>query len=162
MDRSTFRGVGLAAALSVLVLVAAACGGSAGASSSGDLTLAISAPKDPAKVNQPFTVMLDASVPLGDPSTGEHHVHLCVDGQSCDTQYQLVYADSAQVDGLTPGEHTIEASLRYADHSDTGVSASITVIVTGSGGGASTSGTSTPSPMLSPSSSPTTGGGYGY
>ena len=162
MDRSTFRGVGLAAALSVLVLVAAACGGSAGASSSGDLTLAISAPKDHAKVNQPFTVMLDASVPLGDPSTGEHHVHLCVDGQSCDTQYQLVYADSAQVDGLTPGEHTIEASLRNADHSDTGVSASITVIVTGSGGGASTSGTSTSSPMPSPSSSPTTGGGYGY
>lgn len=162
MDRSTFRGVGLAAALSVLVLVAAACGGSAGASSSGDLTLAISAPKDHAKVNQPFTVMLDASVPLGDPSTGEHHVHLCVDGQSCDTQYQLVYADSAQVDGLTPGEHTIEASMRNADHSDTGVSASITVIVTGSDRGASTSGTSTPSPMPSPSSSPTAGGGYGY
>ena len=162
MDRSTFRGVGLAATLSVLVLVAAACGGSAGASSSGDLTLAISAPNDHAKVTQPFTVMLDASVPLGDPSTGEHHVHLCVDGQSCDTQYQLVYADSAQVDGLTPGEHTIEASLRNADHSDTGVSASITVIVTGSGGGASTSGTSTPSPIPSPSSSPKAGGGYGY
>lgn len=162
MDRSTFRGVGLAAALSVLVLVAAACGGSAGASSSGDLTLAISAPKDHAKVTQPFTVMLDPSVPLGDPSTGEHHVHLCIDGQSCDTQYQLVYADSAQVEGLTPGEHTIEESLRNADHSDTGVSASITVIVTGSGGGASTSGTSTPSPIPSPSSSPTTGGGYGY
>jgi hypothetical protein len=155
VNRSTFRGVGLVAALSVLALIAAACGSSE-ASSSGDLTLTISAPKDHAKVSQTFTVMLDPSVPLGDPSTGEHHVHLCFDGQSCDTQYQLVYADSAEVEGLTPGEHTIEASLRNADHSDAGVSASITVIVTGSGGGASTSGT--PSPSLSA----TDDGGYGY
>jgi hypothetical protein len=104
-------------------------------------------PADGAKVSEPFTVKFNASVPLGDPSTGEDHVHLCFDGASCDSgDYLKVYSDSAQVQGLSPGQHTIEASLRNADHSAVGPTATITVTVTG---GATSSG------------SPSSGGGYG-
>jgi hypothetical protein len=157
VNRATSRGVGFVTALSVLTLVAAACSDGAGAASAADLSVAITAPKDHAKVGEPFTVTLDPSVPLGDPSTGEHHVHLCFDGQSCDTQYQLVYSDSAQVEGLTPGEHTIEASLRNADHSDAGASDTITVTVTSAGGGAASSDTPTQPPSPSPTDTR-----YGY
>jgi hypothetical protein len=95
-------------------------------------------------------------VPLGDPSTGEHHVHLCFDGGSCDTEYTLVFGNSIRVNGLTPGEHTIEANLRNADHSDAGPTDTVTVTVTD--GGATSGGTG---------SGQTTGGsgggrGYGY
>jgi hypothetical protein len=128
--------------------LAMACsnGTSTSAGGAGGPTLKISSPADAADVSEPFTVKLDASVPLGDPSTGEDHVHLCFDGASCDSGgYQLVYGDSAQVQGLSPGQHTMEASLRNADHSAVGPTATITVTVTG---GATSSG------------SPT-GGGYG-
>ncbi len=113
----------------------------------------IAAPAHGATVSVPFTVRVDASVQLGAPSTGDHHVHLCFDGASCDTEYSLVYGNTFVVRDLPPGEHTIEASLRNADHSDAGVSDTITVTVGGGSGSASTSGTSG-----------ATGGrgGYGY
>jgi hypothetical protein len=92
-------------------------------------------------------VKLDASVPLGDPSTGEHHVHLCFDGANCDAEYSLVYGNSMQVTGLTPGPHTIEASLRNADHSAAGATDSISVTVSGSASPRSpSSGGTTPPP----------------
>jgi hypothetical protein len=75
--------------LAVLALVASACGGSA---SGSQPTMTISSPADGATVHQPFTVHVDAGVPLGAPSTGDDHVHLCFDGGSCDTEYTLVYA----------------------------------------------------------------------
>jgi hypothetical protein len=149
--------VGLTAALLALGLLAAACGSGASAASGGgssNLWVKITAPANHAKVSEPFMVKLASSVPIGDPSTGEHHVHLCFDGQSCDTQYQLAYTNTAQVTGLSPGMHTIEASLRNADHSDAGPSATIQVTVTGAGAGAT--GGATPSPSASSS------GGYGY
>jgi hypothetical protein len=155
--RTTSRRVGLTAALLALGLLAAACGSGASAASGGgssDLWVKITAPANHAKVSEPFTVKLASSVPIGDPSTGEHHVHLCFDGQSCDSQYQLAYTNTAQVTGLSPGMHTIEASLRNADHSDAGPSATIQVTVTGAGAGAT--GGATPSPSASSS------GGYGY
>lgn len=93
-----------------------------------------------ARVSSPFTLSVDASVTLDDPSTGEHHVHLCFDGADCDTEYQLVYGNTFDVGDLPPGEHTIEASLRNADHSDAGVSDEITVTV-GDGGTGPESGT---------------------
>jgi len=137
-----------------LAIVVAVCGlavtacSKAGATSSG-LTVAISSPANNAKVSEPFTVRVTSNVALGAPSTGDHHVHICIDGASCDTSYQLVYGNSASITGLSPGTHTIEASLRNADHSDAGPSAKITVDVTS---GAGTAVTSSPSPT----------GGYGY
>ena len=64
-------------------------------------------------------------------------MHLCFDGGSCDERRESViaYEDSVQVTGLSPGTHTIEASLRNADHSDAGVSTTITITVSGGGSG---------------------------
>jgi hypothetical protein len=143
-----------AALLVTLTLVAAACGSGASASSGDakDLWVKIASPSNGAKVTEPFTVKLQSGVPIGEPSTGDHHVHLCFDGASCDSQYQLAYTTTVDVKGLTPGMHTIEASLRNADHSDAGPSATITITV-GGAGGTTSGGTST-----------STGGagGYGY
>jgi hypothetical protein len=155
--RTTSRRVGFLAALLALGLVAAACSNGADAASGdggGEMSLSIATPQDGAKVSEPFTLKVDSSVPLGDPETGEHHVHLCFDGASCDSEYTLVYSDTFQITDLSPGMHTIEASLRNADHSDAGPSATIQVDVTGAGAG-TTGGTTT-----SPSAS--SNGGYGY
>jgi hypothetical protein len=117
-------------------LLAAACGGGGeGAGGSDSLTLSISSPEDGAQVSSPFTVEVEASEPLGEPDTGEHHVHLCFDGAECDDEYELVYGDTFEVSDLSAGEHTIEASLRNADHSDAAVSDEVTVTVEGGGGG---------------------------
>jgi hypothetical protein len=134
----------------VFVLVAAGCNKSSSPSSggSGALSLAIASPADGASVVEPFTLKVDSSAPLGEPSTGDDHVHLCFDGGNCDTEYTLVYSDTFQVTDLPAGEHTITASLRNADHSAAGPTATITVTVTG---GAFS---------VSPTASPTSGGGY--
>ena len=121
----------LISSIAVLVLVATACGGGANAAGGTASTLSIVSPTDGATVAEPFDIRLQASVPLGELSTGNDHVHLCVDGQSCDTEYLLAYSDTFQFTTLTPGTHTIEASLRHADHSAAGPTATITVTVTG-------------------------------
>jgi hypothetical protein len=139
--------------LLALVLVATGCAkksATPGSGGSGGLTVKITSPSDGASVSEPFTLKVDSSVPIGDPSSGEHHVHLCFDGQSCDSKYTLMYANSLDVSGLAAGKHTIEASLRNADHSSAGATASITVTVTGG---------ATSSPTASPSGYG--GGGYG-
>src|SRR5262245_66117620 len=135
--------VGVVGGLFALWLVAAACS-SAGASTGGDLSLKIASPSDGATVSEPFRVTFDSSVPLGQPTTGDHHVHLCFDGGSCDelSQSVIAYGNSVMVSDLSPGMHTIEASLRNADHSDTGVSAPISATVSGGAPG-SQSGSST-------------------
>jgi hypothetical protein len=127
----------LAGILIAIGLSAAACSSAGASPGEGGLSISIASPGDGAMVSEPFTVKLDASVAIGDPSTGDHHVHLCFDGGSCDelSQSVIAYADSVQVDGLSPGTHTIEASLRNADHSDTGVNTEITVTVSGGGTG---------------------------
>lgn len=145
--RGRMRLLGVAGALFALALVAAACS-SAGASTGGGMTLRISSPTDGASVSEPFKVTFDSSVPLGKPTTGDHHVHLCFDGGSCDelSQSVIAYGNSVMVTNLSPGMHTIEASLRNADHSDTGVSATISVDVSGGSAGSqagSQSGSST-------------------
>ena len=144
----------IAAAFAFSVL-AAACsnGSSSSAGGGGGDTLSITSPADRAKVSEPFTVKVSSNQPLGDPSTGDDHVHLCFDGASCDSEYQLVYGDTFQVDSLSPGQHTIEASLRHADHTAVGPTDSITVTVTGGAAGGSQS----PTPA-----SPSSSGRYGY
>ncbi|MGA9160761.1 MAG: hypothetical protein WB297_07850 [Actinomycetota bacterium] len=152
--RGTSGRVRLVGALFALSLVAAACSSAGASTGSGGMSLSIASPGDGATVSEPFTVKLDASVPIGEPTTGEHHVHLCFDGGSCDelSQSVIAYQDSVQVMGLSPGMHTIHASLRNADHSDAGVSAEITVTVSGGGMGSGTG-----------SSTGATGSrGYGY
>jgi len=147
------RSLALLALLLPLALLAAACGddddstatndsGSSGGGE-GDMTLAIADPGDGAEVQVPFDVSFDSSVELGPTDTGEHHVHLYFDGNEDD--YDVVEGTSFTVDrDLGPGEHTVEASLRNADHSDAGVETSITVDVTdgsgaaGNGGGSDT------------------------
>ena len=128
--------LGAVGALFALALVATACS-NAGASTGSDMSLKIASPSDGATVSEPFKVTFDASVPLGKPTTGDHHVHLCFDGTSCDelSQSVIAYGDSVMVSDLSPGMHTIEASLRNADHSDTGVSTTISVDVSGGSAG---------------------------
>ena len=133
-----------------LSVLAVACSNSASAGGGGD-TLAITSPTNGAKVGEPFTLTVASNQALGDPSTGDDHIHLCFDGASCDSgSYQIVYGNTAQVNGLAPGQHTIEASLRHADHSAVGPTTTITVTVTGAGG--ASGGSTTPMPT-SPSSS---------
>ncbi len=145
--RGTKGRVRLLGAVFAIGIFAAACSSAGASTGSGGMSLSITSPSDGATVSEPFTVKFDASVPIGDPSTGDHHVHLCFDGGSCDdvAGSVIAYANSAQVTGLSPGMHTIEASLRNADHSDAGVSTTITVTVSGGGssgsGGATTTGT---------------------
>jgi hypothetical protein len=139
----TRRSRAVLAALLALALMAAACGddddststGDASAGSGGDdLALAIATPGDGDDVEVPFDVEFDSSVPLGPTDTGEHHVHLFFDGN--EEEYDVVEGDAFTVErDLEPGEHTVAASLRNADHSDAGVLAEITVNVAGGSGG---------------------------
>jgi hypothetical protein len=126
------------------LLLFTACGGgggagtdtSAGAGGSGDdMTLTIDSPADGNEVSVPFTIQLTSSVPLGAPETGDHHVHIYFDDNEDD--YAVVEGDSYEVTELPPGEHEIYASLRNADHSDTGVETEVEVEVSGKGGGGS-------------------------
>jgi hypothetical protein len=154
VNRTSNGRLGLTAVLLALVLLTTACGKKSTppeSGGSGGLTVKITSPTDGASVSEPFTLKVESSVPLGDPSTGEHHVHLCFDGQSCDSKYSLVYGNSFDVSGLAAGKHTIEASLRNADHSSAGATATITVTETG---GATSSPTASPSGRYG-------GGGYG-
>lgn len=145
--RRTRRRLAATAVVAGLALIGAACGddddgGTASASGDGDaLTLSISDPGDGADVGEAFDVALDSSVPLGEPDTGRHHVHLYYDGNTAEGEYDLVYGTSATVDRLDPGEHTIEAVIANPDHSLTDARDEITVTVGegegGSGGGGS-------------------------
>ena len=126
-----------------IALVAVACGsnsksegGNGGGggvnAAAGGSGFSISAPADGTKVKQPFTVEISSSEELGPTSSGSDHVHLYYDGSESD--YDVCSSTSCQVKGLSPGKHTIEASLRHADHSDAGPKDSITVVVGGGGG----------------------------
>ena len=144
------------AVLSAILLFAAGCGGgsgdsgdSGGSGGGGGMSLKIVEPADGASVSTPFTVKVDASVPLGTTESGKHHIHVWFDDNAND--YQVVEADHVDVKSgsLPGGEHVIHASLRNANHSPAGADTKVTVTVAG-GGGAPASPT------------PTDNGGYGY
>lgn len=127
-----------------LVFVVGACdayaqGGGGSSSGGGDPTLTVAAPTDGGEISIPFDVTLKSNVALGSPESGNHHVHLYFDTDTSSSEYELVYGPTVQVvRELALGEHTIIGSLRNADHSDAGVSQTITVMVAGDvGGGAS-------------------------
>lgn len=125
-------------AVAAIGFLAAACGGDDGAataSGEGGVTLSITAPNDGAEVSLPFTVEFDSSEELGPTDDGVHHVHIYWDGD--DTEYTVVEADSVELTEAPEGEHTLNASLRNADHSPTGVETEITLTI-GSGGDSDT------------------------
>lgn len=125
-------------AVAAIALLVAACGGDDGAttaSGEGGMTLSITSPDDDAEVSLPFTVELDSSEELGPTDDGVHHVHIYWDGD--DSEYTVVEADTVEVTQAPEGEHTLNASLRNADHSPAGVETEITLTV-GSGGDSDT------------------------
>ncbi len=127
----------LALAFAVAACDAYAVGGGGGVSGGGDLTLSVTAPTDGSEVSIPFDLTFGSNVALGAPESGNHHIHLFIDTDTGSAEYELVYGSTARVSReLAPGEHTLIASLRNADHSDTGKSATITVVVSSSGSGA--------------------------
>lgn len=122
-----------------VALLAAACGDGGGTSDAagaagGEMSLAIASPADGASVTEPFTLKVSSSVPLGEPDSGRHHVHIWFDGQEAD--YKINYTDSFQVEGLPAGEHVLTAALANADHSLAGPRSEITVTVGGGDDGA--------------------------
>jgi hypothetical protein len=137
MRRGSNGRLGFSGLVLALGLVAAACNNDTNTPGAGGLSLQIVGPSDGDSVTEPFEVKVDSSVDLGDPDTGAHHVHLCFDGGNCDKEYTLGYGDTIEVKDLPPGEHTIEARLRNADHSDAGAADTITVTVASSGGSGS-------------------------
>jgi hypothetical protein len=140
-DTRRHRRLASVALLATLALTALACGddddttASAGGGGDGDMTISIADPEDGAEVGQPFDVSVDSSVPLGEPDTGRHHVHLYYDGNTAEGEYDIVYGTTATVDRLDPGEHTIEAVIANADHSTTDARDEITVTVGDEAGG---------------------------
>ena len=147
----------IVAVLSAFLLLTAGCGGGAdtgSGSGSGGMSLKITEPAAGAPVTTPFTVRVEASVPLGTTESGEHHIHVWFDDKAND--YQVVEADHVDVmsGALSPGQHVIHASLRNANHSEAGADTEVTVTVAGAGGpAASPSAPATPQPDES---------GYGY
>ena len=134
--RPDHRGIAIPVVLA-LVLAACSSGVSGGGAPDGELALDVSVPQDGAEVGQSFEVQVTSNVPLGAPDTGNHHVHLYFDTDISSPDYQIVYGEAAVVDRtLEPGEHTIIASLRNADHSDAGPMDEITVTVTDDGAAA--------------------------
>ncbi len=129
--------VGVAA----LSIVVAACStGTKAAGGSGGDSISIASPASGAEVAIPFEVQLESNVPIGEPDTGNHHVHLYFDTGTDSGDYDIVYGTTAQVSRpLSPGTHTIIAALANADHSLAGPTQTITVTVTegGAGGGGS-------------------------
>ncbi|WP_026930796.1 hypothetical protein [Glycomyces tenuis] len=126
-------------AVGVLALALAACGEDAedGGASGGDgPTVAIVQPADGDALSAPFAFEVDSSEDLGPTDTGAHHVHLYVDGD--DSVYEVIEAgngeeveisaDSPILEGLEDGEHTLNVSLRHADHSAAGAEDEITVM----------------------------------
>jgi hypothetical protein len=126
---STGRGAVLFTIVLLAVsLVAASCGDDI-ASGSGDLAISIVSPTDGVQVGRSFDVQLTSSVPIGEPDTGRHHVHLYYDGETAEGEYDIVYGNTFTVDHLSPGQHQIEAVIANADHSVTDARQAITVTV---------------------------------
>jgi hypothetical protein len=148
-----FRRRSLGRMLAVLALVtpvaSAACDSTSGSGSgsAGGLAVSVISPAEGAQVTAPFTVKVQASVPLGPTGSGKHHVHVYFDDHEDD--YTIVESDTGEIVSAPAGEHTLHVSLRNANHSPAGAEASIKVVVGGTPGGGTT--TSAPDP-----------GPYGY
>jgi hypothetical protein len=133
-----------------LALVATGCGAAddGGSGGGGGPSVQLVQPTDGATLHVPFTLTVDSSEELGTTDEGLHHVHLYFDGN--DQSYEVIEspageeieidADSPALEGIGSGEHTLEVSLRNADHSAAGAEDEVEVTI--AGGGGTTSGTS--------------------
>jgi hypothetical protein len=151
--RVTFVGLKRIGSFVALALVAQGCAGAgtsaalgARAAAAQPLALHIAAPSAEAEVSLPFEVKLESNVPLGSPETGFHHVHLYFDQATPDGPYDLVYGDTFQVSNLSPGRHTILASLRNSNHRDAGPMEMIAVTVASGADAGDMAGTNAPGP----------------
>jgi hypothetical protein len=128
-------------------LVAAGCGDGGDDTEAGsggdDPTISLTQPEDGGAVGDSFDVEVDTDVPIGEPDTGRHHVHLYYDGNTQEGEYDVVYEPTFTVDGLEPGEHTVEAVVANADHSLTDARDEVTVTVGDASGGGSGTTTTT-------------------
>lgn len=139
------RRYGLAAILALLaVTTPAAC--TQEVSSSGKPTLSVSEPGTSAAVSVPFTVKINTNVRLGEPESGDYHVHVYFDNNV--NKYIVMTSDTARITDAPAGVHVMHLSLRHANHSAAGVETSIQVTI-GSGGSVAS-----PEPTRSPSPSP--------
>ena len=102
----------------------------------GDLSIEITSPADGATVEVTTTLTFTVEGITLDPDNigganveGDGHVHVYVDGE----YYTAVGTTSAEVSGLLPGDHTLEVRLAENDHSELGVSDSVSVSVADEG-----------------------------
>ncbi len=127
------------AGFALVALLGASCGssedggsGDTGAAPGRGVALRIAAPDDGAEVSLPFMLELDSAEPLGAPETGNNHVHVFFDGD--DSSYEVVTSNTFEIGDLSPGDHTLTASLRNADHSPAGPEFTIDLTVAGGDG----------------------------
>jgi len=93
--------------------------------SSGPMTLSIVSPKAGQTVYLPFEVKVKANVPLGNPATGEHHIHIWFDNNRGD--YNMFGSDNAEITSASFGPHTVHVSLNNPDHTPTGIETSVEI-----------------------------------
>jgi hypothetical protein len=89
----------------------------------------VTAPTDGAVVPASFPVRIRTNVPIGEPDTGRHHIHLYWDGERDEGKYDIVYKKHFTKRGLAPGTHTLDAVIANADHSTTDTHQKIDVMV---------------------------------
>jgi hypothetical protein len=133
-----------------VALVTAACSAGSGEGADSDgATIDFVTPSDGASVSVPFDVELEASVPLDEPETGNHHAHIYFDTSTDSADYDIVYGTSWQVERpLMPGEHTLIVALANPDHSLAGPTQEIRVTVDGEGGGSDAGSSASPPPVI--------------
>jgi hypothetical protein len=127
-------------------------GGSGGGS--GKMTVTVTQPTQGTTVTLPFKVTVASSVPLGDPNSGKHHVHIWFDNNTND--YVMAFSTTATLTKAPTGSHVMHVSLRNADHSAAGADTQVTLMINAAGSG-------TPAPATTPAPGMTgSGGGNGY
>ena len=133
-----------------VAFVTAACSVGSGDGADGDeATIGFATPSDGATVSAPFDVELEASVPLDEPGTGNHHAHIYFDASTDSADYDIVYGTTWQVERpLTAGEHTMIVALANPDHSLAGPTQEIRVTVDGEGGGSDADSSASPAPTI--------------
>jgi hypothetical protein len=92
-------------------------------------TVQITSPTEGEVVSLPFEATFEASVPLGSPDAGLHHLHVWF-GNDVDA-YQVVEGNVATITLAPDGSQEMHVSLRNADHSDAGVETSMPIVISG-------------------------------
>jgi hypothetical protein len=149
--RMTFHAARTLALGAAVALVATACApGAQEGTNADDATIGFVTPADGGTVSIPFDVELEASVPLDEPGSGNHHAHIYFDTSTDAADYDIVYGTTWEVTReLEPGEHTLIVALANPDHSLVGPMQEITVTV-GEGGDTDSGGdgSATPAPTI--------------